>query len=133
MDKVLGIIKPDAVYRNLIGKIISKWEQADLKIIDLKVRKLSLEQAKVFYDVHKKLPFFEMLVDYMSSDISVFAILESKDAVNKIRNINGLTNPEKAADGTIRACWGIDTRKNSVHASDSLESAKKEIVFFNTL
>ncbi|PMP69170.1 MAG: nucleoside-diphosphate kinase [Thermodesulfobacterium geofontis] len=130
MERTLVMIKPDGVKRNLIGKIISIFEEKGLKVVALKKMKLSKEQAKAFYIVHKDRPFYESLTNYISSGSIVAMVLEGKDAIKKVREIIGATDPAEAKEGTIRRLFGLDKEKNTVHGSDSLESAQKEISFF---
>ncbi len=130
MERTLVMIKPDAVERNLIGKIISIFEENGLKVVALKKTKLSKDQAKAFYIVHKEKPFYESLTDYMSSGPIIAMVLEGENAIQKVREIMGATDPKEAKEGTIRKLFGIDKEKNSVHGSDSPESAAKEIPFF---
>ncbi|WP_287568324.1 nucleoside-diphosphate kinase [Thermodesulfobacterium sp.] len=130
MERTLVMIKPDGVQRNLIGKVISIFEEKGLKVVALKKVKLSKEQAKQFYAVHKERPFFESLTDYMSSGPVVAMVLEGEQAIKKVREIMGATDPKEAQEGTIRKLFAIDKEKNTVHGSDSPESAAKEIPFF---
>lgn len=130
MERTLVMIKPDGVERALIGKIIAIFEEKGLRVVALKKIKLSKEKAKKFYEVHKERPFFEDLTDYVSSGPVVAMVLEGENAVNRVREIIGATDPKEAKEGTIRKLFGIDKEKNTVHGSDSLESAKKEILFF---
>ncbi len=130
MEKTLVMIKPDGVERNLIGKIISIFEEKGLRVVALKKVRLSKEQAKAFYIVHKERPFYEELTDYMSSGPVVAMVLEGENAIKKVREIMGATDPAEAEEGTIRKLFGIDKGKNTVHGSDSPESASKEIPFF---
>ena len=130
MERTLVMIKPDAVERNLIGKIISIFEENGLKVVALKKTKLSKDQAKAFYIVHKEKPFYESLTNYMSSGPIIAMVLEGENAIQKVREIMGATDPKEAKEGTIRKLFGIDKEKNSVHGSDSPESAAKEIPFF---
>ncbi len=134
MQQTLSIIKPDAVERNLIGEILKRIEEAGLKIRALKMLHLTKKQAEGFYEVHKDKPFFDSLTSFMSSGPIVVAVLEGEDAINKYRELMGATNPKEAKQGTIRKDFALDIEKNSVHGSDSLENAKKEIsYFFNKL
>ncbi len=134
VERTLAIIKPDAVERNLIGAIISEIEKAGLKIVAMKMLHLTKRQAEGFYYVHKDKPFFDSLTTYMSSGPIVVMVLEGEGAIGKWRELMGATNPENAAEGTIRKRYGINVEKNSVHGSDSPESAKYEIsYFFNSL
>lgn len=130
MEQTLSIIKPDATKRNLTGKINSKFEDFGLKIVAQKRIKLTQEQAKEFYEVHKARPFFNSLVQFMTSGPVVVQVLEGEDAVTKNREIMGATNPEEAKEGTIRKEFAENIEANSVHGSDSLENAKQEIAFF---
>jgi len=130
MERTLVMIKPDGVSRNLIGKVISIFEEKGLRVVALKKVRLSKEQAKKFYIVHKERPFYESLTDYMSSGPVVAMILEGENAITRVREIMGATDPAQAEEGTIRKMFGLDKEKNTVHGSDSPESAKKEIAFF---
>jgi len=130
MERTLVMIKPDGVERNLIGKVIAIFEENGLRVVALKKTRLSKEQAKAFYIVHKERPFYESLTDYMSSGPIVAIVLEGENAIKKVREIMGATDPKEAKDGTIRKLFGIDKEKNTVHGSDSPESASKEIPFF---
>ena len=130
MERTLSIIKPDGVEKNIIGKIYSRFEKAGLRIIEAKMLHLSREQAEGFYAVHKERPFFNDLVDYMTSGPVMVQVLEGEDAINLNRKLMGATNPEDAEEGTIRKKYGISIDKNSVHGSDSVENAKIEIDFF---
>ncbi|NPA40478.1 MAG: nucleoside-diphosphate kinase [Thermodesulfobacteria bacterium] len=130
MERTLVMIKPDGVERNLIGKVISIFEENGLRVVALKKTRLSKEQAKAFYIVHKERPFYESLTDYMSSGPIVAMVLEGENAIKKVREIMGATDPKEAKEGTIRKLFGIDKEKNTVHGSDSPESANKEIPFF---
>jgi nucleoside-diphosphate kinase len=127
MEQTLLIIKPDAVERNLTGDIIKRVEEKGFKMIKLKMFTFSLETAKRFYEIHKEKPFFDELVEYITSSRSVAALLERENAVAFLREIVGKTDPLESPPHTIRRCYGIDIQKNSVHASDSMENAKKEI------
>ena len=128
--KTLSIIKPDATKRNISGKINSIIEDNNLRIIAQKRIKLSIEQAKKFYEIHKEKPFYNDLVVYMTTEPVIVQVLEGKDAVNNYRRIMGDTNPDKAANGTIRKKFAISIQENSVHGSDSEYNANKEINFF---
>jgi nucleoside-diphosphate kinase len=130
MEKTLSIIKPDAVERNLIGQIVSIFENNSLIIHSIKKIILSKKMAEDFYFVHKERPFFNDLCTYMSSGPVVVMVLEGNNSVVKNREIMGATNPKDAAKGTIRNLYGISLDKNSVHGSDSKENAKIEIDFF---
>jgi len=130
MEKTLSIIKPDAVAKNVIGKIIDRFESNGLRIAAMKKIKLTKEDAARFYEVHKERPFFNDLCEYMSSGPVVVMVLEGENAVAKNRELMGATNPKEAAPGTIRADFAESIEANAVHGSDSLENAKKEIAFF---
>lgn len=124
------MIKPDAVRRNLIGEILRRVEMAGFEIVELKMVKLSLYQAKRFYRVHRGKHFFDKLVKYVSSGDVVVASLKKKNAVKDLRELIGSTDPKKAKRGTIRRDLAINTTENSVHASDSPKNARMEIEFF---
>jgi nucleoside-diphosphate kinase len=130
MEKTLSIIKPDAVMKNVIGKIVDRFESNGLRIAAMKKIKLTKEDAAKFYEVHKERPFFNDLCEYMSSGPVVVMVLEGDNAVAKNRELMGATNPKEAAPGTIRADFAESIEANAVHGSDSLENAKKEIAFF---
>ena len=130
MDKTLSIIKPDATSRNISGQINSIIEKSGLKIIAQKMIKLTLDQAKIFYFMHKDKPFYNDLINYMISGQVIVQVLQGNDAVNKYRKVMGATNPENAEDGTIRKKFAISVQENSVHGSDSDENANLEISFF---
>jgi nucleoside-diphosphate kinase len=130
MEKTLSIIKPDAVAKNIIGKIIDRFESNGLRIAAMKKIKLTKEDAGKFYEVHKERPFYNDLCEYMSSGPVVVMVLEGENAVAKNRELMGATNPKEAAPGTIRADFAESIEANAVHGSDSLENAKKEIAFF---
>lgn len=129
-ERTLSIIKPDAVAKNLIGAINSRFEKAGLKIVAAKMLHLSQKQAEEFYGVHKARPFFPSLVRFMSSGPVMVQVLEGKNAIALNREIMGATNPKEAANGTIRADFADSIDHNAVHGSDSLENAKQEIAFF---
>ena len=124
------MIKPDAVRRNLIGEILKRVEEAGFEIAELKMIKLSLKQAKRFYQVHKGKLFFDKLVRYVSSGNVVVGVVKKENAVKDLRELIGSTDPKKAKRGTIRRDLAVNTTENSVHASDSPENAKMEIEFF---
>lgn len=130
VERTLVMIKPDGVERNLIGKVISIFEEHGLKVVALKKVRLSKEQAKAFYIVHKERPFYEDLTNYMSSGPIVAMVLEGENAIKRVREIMGATDPKEAAEGTIRKLFALDKEKNTVHGSDSPESAAREIPFF---
>jgi len=130
MEYTFSIIKPDATERNLIGKINSYLENAGLKIVAQKMVKMTSQQAQEFYAEHKERPFFNSLVIYMTSAPVILQVLKGDDAVVKNREVMGATNPAEADAGTIRKDFAKDIEANSIHGSDSLESAKREISFF---
>ena len=130
MQKTFSIIKPDAVKRNLIGHINQMIESAGLKILASKKIHLTKNQAQIFYEVHKERPFFNSLVEYMTSGPVQVQVLEGEDAIKKYRRIMGSTNPDEAEEGTIRKQYAESIEANSVHGSDSEENAKIEISFF---
>lgn len=130
MEKTLSIIKPDAVKKGVIGKILDRFESNGLRIAAMKKVQLSKEQAENFYAVHKKRPFFKDLVEFMISGPVVISVLEGEGAVLKNRDLMGATNPKEAKAGTIRADFAESIDANAVHGSDSLENAKIEIDFF---
>jgi len=130
MERTLVIIKPDALNRSLIGKIISRFEEKGLTIIAMKMKQLKSEELTKHYAHHKGKPFFEELLKFMSSAPSILLVLEGKDAVTVTRKICGATNAREAEPGTIRGDYSMSTQNNLVHASDSIETAEKEINMF---
>ena len=130
MKLTLSIIKPDAVKRNLIGKINTMIESSSIKIVGQKMIKLSLEDAQMFYSVHKDRAFYQDLCNYMISGPIVVQVLSGKDVIVKYRELMGATNPANAEDNTIRKSYGVSVEENSVHGSDSEENAQIEIDFF---
>ena len=130
MERTLLIIKPDAVKRNLTGYIIWRLNQAGFTIVEMRLEHLSRQIAREFYAVHKDKPFYESLVEYMSSGPIVAMALEKNDAVAALREFIGATDPARAACGTIRQEIALNVQENSVHASDSPENAAKETAFF---
>lgn len=130
MEKTLSIIKPDAVKKNVIGKIVDRFESNGLRIAAMKKIQLSQCDAQEFYAIHKSRPFFNDLVAFMVSGPVVVMVLEGLNAVAKNRELMGATNPKEAAEGTIRADFAESIDANAVHGSDSLENAEKEIKFF---
>jgi nucleoside-diphosphate kinase len=130
MEQTLSIIKPDAVAKNVIGKIIDRFESDNLRIVAIKKLWLTKEDAAKFYAVHEKRPFFKDLIEFMTSGPVVVLVLEGKDAVAKNRELMGATNPKEAKKGTIRADFAESIDANAVHGSDSLENAAIEIAFF---
>lgn len=129
-QRTLSIIKPDAVKRNITGKIIQKFEDGGLSIIAQKRMLLTKEQAEAFYSVHKERPFYNDLVSFMTSGPVVVQVLEGNNAIQRNRDIMGATNPEEADSGTIRAEYALNIEANSVHGSDSEDNAVIEISFF---
>ena len=130
LQRTLSIIKPDAVKRHLIGAILARFEQQGFNIAAAKIVQLSREQAEGFYAEHQGKPFFEPLVEYMTSAPVFVSVLEKENAVQDYRTLIGTTNPETAAEGTIRRDFALSQRENSVHGSDSPESAAREIAYF---
>ena len=130
MEQTLSIIKPDAIERNLEDEIISIFKKNKLSIKDNKKIHMTKEEAAEFYKVHQSKPFYDSLCNYLSSGPIMVMILEGKNAVLQNRKIMGATNPKNADSNTIRKLYGISIDKNSVHGSDSIENAKKEIEFF---
>jgi nucleoside-diphosphate kinase len=129
-ERTLSIIKPDATERNITGAINARFEEAGLRIIGQKRMRLSRLQAKLFYNEHKERPFFGELVEYMVSGAVVVQVLEGEDAIALHRKVMGATNPANAEPGTIRRDFAESIERNSVHGSDSPESAKREVSFF---
>ncbi len=130
IERTLSIIKPDAVAKNVIGKIYSRFEEAGLTIIAAKMKQLTRQEAEGFYAVHKQRPFFNDLVNFMISGPVMIQALEGPNAVMKNRELMGATNPKEAAAGTIRADFADSIDANAVHGSDALEAAKEEIAYF---
>jgi len=130
VQRTLSIIKPDATKRNIVGKVLDLIESSGLRIIAQRRMLLTVQQAESFYAIHRERPFFQDLVQYMSSGPIVVQALEGEDAVEKYREVMGATDPAAADDGTIRQCYGLDIQNNTVHGSDSLENAEQEIAFF---
>lgn len=129
-EKTLAIIKPDAVERNLVGTIISRYEKEGFKVVAMKLQRLTKDDAKDFYIEHKARPFYNSLVEYMTSGPVVLMVLERDNAILKNREVMGATNPKDAAPGTIRKEFAVSLEKNSVHGSDSASSAAREVEFF---
>ena len=130
IERTLSIIKPDAVAKNVVGKIVSRFEAAGLKIVAAKLIHLSRAEAEQFYAVHKERPFFKDLVDFMISGPVFVQVLEGDNAIAKNRDLMGATDPKKAAAGTIRADFADSIDANAVHGSDAAETAAVEIGFF---
>lgn len=129
-ERTLSIIKPDAVERNLENNIKNFFSNNSLRIVDSKKIQITKEEAEEFYKVHQSKPFYNDLCSYLSSGPIVVIILEGQNAISKNRRLMGATDPKKAEKGTLRFLYGISIDKNSVHGSDSLDNAKKEIDFF---
>jgi nucleoside-diphosphate kinase len=129
-ERTLSIIKPDAVAKNVIGEIYSRFEKADLNIVAAKMMHLTQEQAEGFYAEHKERPFFNDLVAFMTSGPVVVQVLEGEGAILKNRDLMGATNPKEAEPGTIRADFASSIDANAVHGSDSAASAEREIAYF---
>ncbi|MBI2569615.1 MAG: nucleoside-diphosphate kinase [Candidatus Schekmanbacteria bacterium] len=130
MSRTLIIVKPDATAAGNAGAILSVFEQAGLRIAALRLARLSKEEAKAFYIVHKERPFYDSLTTFMSSGTCIPAVLEGEDIVRRVRDLMGATNPAQAAEGTIRKRYATNIERNAVHGSDSPESAAYEIGFF---
>ena len=130
IERTLSIIKPDAVAKNVIGQIYTRFEGAGLKVIAARMMQLSRAQAEAFYAVHRQRPFFKDLVDFMVSGPVFIQVLEGEGAIAKNRDLMGATDPKKAAPGTIRADFADSIDANAVHGSDSAENARTEIAFF---
>jgi len=130
VEQTLSIIKPDAVKKNVIGKIIARFEQAGLRVVEARMMQLSRKEAEGFYAVHRERPFFKDLVDFMISGRVLVQVLEGENAIAKNRELMGATDPKKAAKGTIRADFADSIDANAVHGSDSPENAGKEIAYF---
>lgn len=130
IERTFSIIKPDAVERNLIGKITSRFEENGLQIVASKMIHMTRSQAETFYGVHKERPFFNDLVEFMTSGPCVVQVLEGENAILKNREIMGATNPKDAEPGTIRADFANSLDENSVHGSDATETAAVEIAYF---
>jgi len=130
LERTLSIIKPDAVARNIIGKVYSRFEDGGLQIVAAKMVRLTRGQAEVFYAIHRERPFYGELIDYMTSGPVMVQVLEGEDAIVKHREIMGATDPKKAAPGTIRADFADSIDANAVHGSDSAENAAIEIAYF---
>ena len=130
LERTISIIKPDAVAKNVIGEIYSRFEKAGLKVIASKMMQLSEEKAGEFYAVHKERPFYGELVAFMTSGPVMVQILEGEDAIAKNREVMGATNPKEADTGTIRADFAESIDENAVHGSDGPDTAKAEMAFF---
>ena len=130
VERTLSIIKPDAVAKNVIGEIVSRFEKAGLKVVAMQMKQLSKEDAEGFYAEHKERPFFADLVAFMTSGPVVVEVLEGENAILLNRELMGATNPKEAAEGTIRRDFATSIDANAVHGSDSATSAAREIEYF---
>jgi len=130
VERTLSIVKPDAVAKGATGEILRRIQAAGLEIIALKMLRLTEPQARGFYAVHKARPFYADLVAFMTSGPVVVSVLEGENAIARYRELMGATNPEKAAEGTIRKAFASDIEKNAVHGSDAPETARVEIAYF---
>lgn len=130
VERTLAIVKPDAVEKGVIGKIIAQLEAAGFTVADLQMTRLSEAEARRFYEVHAERPFYDSLVAFMTSGRCVPMVLERKSAVSALRETIGATDPARAAEGTIRKLYAESVERNAIHASDSPENAEREIEFF---
>jgi nucleoside-diphosphate kinase len=130
IERTLSIIKPDAVSKNLIGQIYARLEQAGLVIVAARMLRLTPQQAREFYEVHRERPFYADLVKFMTSGPIMVQVLQGESAIAKNREVMGATNPREAAPGTIRADFAENVERNAVHGSDGPETARSEIAFF---
>ena len=130
VERTLSIIKPDAVAKNVVGKIVSRFESNGLKVVNMEMKQLSEADAQGFYAEHSERPFFGDLVTFMTSGPVVVQVLEGEGAIDKNRELMGATNPQEAAEGTIRADFASSIDANAVHGSDSATSAAREIAYF---
>jgi nucleoside-diphosphate kinase len=130
LERTLSIIKPDAVKKNVIGKILTRFEAAGLRIVAARMMHLSREQAEGFYAVHRQRPFFRDLVQFMTSGPVLIQVLEGENAIAKNRELMGATDPKKAERGTIRADFAESIDANAVHGSDSPDTARMEVAYF---
>jgi nucleoside-diphosphate kinase len=130
MERTLSIIKPDGVKRGLIGEVVKRLENSNLKIVAMKMIHMTKQQAQGFYDVHRQRPFFDSLTDFMSSGPAVVMVLEAENVIANYRELMGATDFRQAAEGTIRKEFATDIEKNVVHGSDSPETASFEISYF---
>lgn len=130
LERTFSIIKPDAVSRNLTGEILAMIQGAGLKIVGMKMIRMTKKQAEGFYAVHRERPFFDSLTTYMSSGPVVCSVLEGENAIARYRELMGATNPEKAAEGTIRKKYAVSLEANAVHGSDAPDTAAFEMSYF---
>ncbi len=133
VERALSIIKPDAVAKDVIGEIYSRFEQAGLKIVAAKMMHLTRDEAEAFYTVHRERPFFAALIEFMTSSPVMIQVLEGENAISRNRELMGATDPSEAAPGTIRADFAQSIDANAVHGSDAAETAEIEIACFFTL
>ncbi len=131
MERTLSIIKPDGVEQGLIGEVIKRFEDNNLKVIGLKMVKMSKSEAEGFYKVHREKSFFESLTTFMSSGPAVVMVLEGDNAIERVRDLMGVTNPQEAAEGTLRRQFGSNIERNVVHGSDGPNTAAFEIGYFS--
>jgi nucleoside-diphosphate kinase len=130
IERTLSIIKPNAVQRNLIGAVVKLLEEGGLRVAAMRMTRMSKDQARAFYEVHKERPFYDSLVAFMTSGPVVPMVLEGESAIQRNRELMGATDPAKAAAGTIRKLYGENVERNAVHGSDAPETAQQEIAFF---
>jgi nucleoside-diphosphate kinase len=130
VERTLGIVKPDAVGKSLVGKVVAHLEGAGFRVRAMRMMELSVEEARRFYEVHRERPFYDSLVAFMTSGPCVPLVLEREGAVAKLREVIGATDPAKADEGTIRRLYAESVERNAIHASDSAENAAREIAFF---
>ena len=130
MERTLSIIKPDGVGKGLTGEVVKRLEQAGIRICAMKMVRLTLEQARMFYAVHREQPFYSSLTEFMTSGPIVAMVLEGENVIRRNRDLMGATNPKEASPGTIRRDFASDVEKNIVHGSDAPETAAQEIKFF---
>jgi nucleoside-diphosphate kinase len=129
-ERTLTIVKPDAVSKNIIGEVLKRFEGAGLRVVAAKMLHMSREQAEAFYAVHRERPFFNALVEFMTTGPIMVQVLEGEDAIATAREVMGATNPKEAEPGTIRADFAVTIDENAVHGSDAPETAEREIAFF---
>ncbi len=130
MERTLSIVKPDGVEKGLIGEVIKRFEDNGLQVIGLKMVKMSKREAEGFYEVHRGKPFFESLTTFMSSGPAVVMVLEGDNAIQRVRDLMGATDPQEAAEGTLRRQFGSNIERNVVHGSDAPDTAAFEIGYF---
>ncbi len=130
IERTLSIVKPNAVGRNLIGAVVKLLEEGGLRVVAMRMTRLTREQARAFYEVHQSRPFYGSLVEFMTSGPVVPLVLEGENAIQRNRELMGATDPAKAAAGTIRKLYGENVERNAVHGSDAPETARQEIAFF---